>query len=123
MAARLRCADRIAAAARRTCSQPVQSLDRRVQQLGIGRKRDRLGLHRGVDRDPLEIPGPQRAAGMRDPQAFGQQQLQLVTQPLAPVAQIRAFVRELVLENSSPVNCWKYGSCTQRSQTPSSDSP
>ena len=39
---------------------------------------------------------------MRDPQAFGQQQLQLVTQPLAPVAQIRAFVRELVLEKLLP---------------------
>jgi hypothetical protein len=37
---------------------PVQSLDRCVQQLGIGRERDGLGLHRGVDRDPLEVPGP-----------------------------------------------------------------
>ena len=38
--------------------QPIQSLDCRVQQLGIGRERDGLGLHRGVDRDPLEVPGP-----------------------------------------------------------------
>jgi hypothetical protein len=29
--------------------QPVQSLDRRVQQFGIGRERDGLRLHRGVD--------------------------------------------------------------------------
>ena len=35
---------------------------------------------------------------MRHPQAFCQQQLQLVAQPLAPMAQVRAFVRELVLE-------------------------
>src|SRR6476646_4338355 len=35
---------------------------------------------------------------MRYPQAFCQQQLQLVAQPLAPMAQVRAFVRKLVLE-------------------------
>src|SRR6516164_140951 len=35
---------------------------------------------------------------MRHPQAFCQQQLQLVAQPLAPMAQVRAFVRKLVLE-------------------------
>jgi hypothetical protein len=34
--------------------QAVQSLDRGVQQLGIGREGDGLGLHSGVDRDPLE---------------------------------------------------------------------
>jgi len=32
------------------------------------------------------------------PQALGQQQLQLVAEPLAPVAQVRALVRECVLE-------------------------
>ena len=32
------------------------------------------------------------------PQALSQQQLQLVAQPLAPMAQVRAFVRKLVLE-------------------------
>ena len=35
---------------------------------------------------------------MRYPQALGQQQLQLVAKPLAPVAQVRALVREGVLE-------------------------
>jgi hypothetical protein len=35
---------------------------------------------------------------------------QLVAEPLAPMAQVRALVRKLVLENSSPVKCWKYGS-------------
>ena len=82
--------------------QAVQSLDRRVQQLGIGRERDGLGLNRGVDRDPLEISGPQRTALVSNPQAFGQQQLKLVAQPLAPMAQVRAFVRELVLEELLP---------------------
>jgi hypothetical protein len=38
--------------------QPVQSLDCRMQQLGIGRESDGFGLHCGVDRDPLEVPGP-----------------------------------------------------------------
>ena len=35
---------------------------------------------------------------MRHPQALGQQQLQLVAEPLAPMAQVRALVREGVLE-------------------------
>ena len=42
--------------------QAVQALDRRVQQLGIGREGDGLGLHRGVDRDPRQVLGPQRTA-------------------------------------------------------------
>jgi hypothetical protein len=78
--------------------QTVQSLDRRVQQLGVGWEADGLGLHRGVDRDPLKVPGPQRSTFVGDPQALSQQPLQLVAQPLAPVAQIRALMRKLVLE-------------------------
>ena len=78
--------------------QAVEPLDRRVQQLGVGREGDGLGLHRGVDRDPRQVAGPQRAARVRHPQALGQQQLQLVAEPLAPMAQVRALVRELVLE-------------------------
>ena len=35
---------------------------------------------------------------VRHPQALGQQQLQLVAEPLAPMAQVRALVREVVLE-------------------------
>lgn len=35
--------------------QAVEPLDGRMQQLGIGRKGDGLRLHRGVDRDPLEV--------------------------------------------------------------------
>jgi hypothetical protein len=35
---------------------------------------------------------------VRHPQALGQQQLQLVAEPLAPVAQVRALVREGMLE-------------------------
>ena len=32
--------------------QAVESLDRRMQKLGIVREADRLRLHRGIDRDP-----------------------------------------------------------------------
>ena len=35
--------------------QAVEPLDSRMKQLGIGRKGDGLRLHRGVDRDPLEV--------------------------------------------------------------------
>ena len=43
--------------------QAVEPFDRRVQQLGIGRESDGLGLHRGVDRDPGQILRAQRAGG------------------------------------------------------------
>ena len=78
--------------------QAVEPLDRGVQQLGVGREADGLGLHRGVDRDPLEVLGAQRAGLVRDPQALGQQQLQLVAEPLPPMAEVGALVREGVLE-------------------------
>ena len=39
---------------------------------------------------------------VRHPQALGQQQFQLVAEPLAPVAQVRALVRELMLEELFP---------------------
>jgi hypothetical protein len=45
--------------------QAIEPLDRRMQQLGVGWEGDVLGLHRGVDRDPRQIPGPQRAAENR----------------------------------------------------------
>src|SRR6185503_5199003 len=43
-----------------------------------------------------------RAAGVRYPQALGQKQLQLVAEALPPVAQVRALVWELVLEELFP---------------------
>ena len=78
--------------------QPVEPLDRRMQQLGVRREGDRLGLHGGVHRDPLEVAGAQRAGLMRHPQALGQQKLELAAEPLPPMAQVGALVRELVLE-------------------------
>ena len=39
---------------------------------------------------------------MRHPQAFSEQKLQLVAEPLAPMAQVRALVREGVLEKLLP---------------------
>ena len=73
-----------------------------VQQLGIGREADVFGLHRGVDRDPLEVLAAQCPAGMRHPQALGQQQLQFAAEPLTPMAQVGALMRELVLEKTLP---------------------
>ena len=55
-------------------------------------------MYRGVDRDPRQVAGPQRAAGMGHPQALGQQQFQLVAEALPPVAQVRALMQEAVLE-------------------------
>ena len=39
---------------------------------------------------------------MRHAQALGQQQFQLVAEPLAPVAEVRALVREAMLEELFP---------------------
>lgn len=52
--------------------------------------------------DPLEVLRAQRARLMRHPQALGEQKVQLVAEPLAPVAQVRALVREGVLEKLLP---------------------
>ena len=87
--------------------EPAQSPDGRMQKLGVGREGDGLGLHRGVNRDPLQVLGPQRAAVMGHPQALGQQQFQLVAKPIAPMGEVRALVREDVLEKLRPVKYWK----------------
>ena len=73
-----------------------------MQQLGVGGEGDGLGLHGGVDRNAGQVPGAQRATLMRHPQALGQEQFQLVAEPLAPMAEVRALVRELMLEELFP---------------------
>ena len=78
--------------------QALDPSDRRMQQLGVGRKGDVLGLHAGVHRHPLEIARSQRTAFVRHPQALGQQKFQLVAEPLAPMAQVRTLARKLTLE-------------------------
>jgi hypothetical protein len=69
-----------------------------MQQLGVGREADRLGLHGGVHRHPRQVLAAQRAGLMRDPQALGQQQLQL--RP----SRLRQWLR---LERSCGQACWK----------------
>jgi hypothetical protein len=78
-----------------------------MHQLGIGRESEGLGLHRGVDRDPLEALGAQRAALVRNPQALGQQQLQPLAEPLPPMAEVGTLVGEGVLEEVLQVKYWK----------------
>jgi ABC-type uncharacterized transport system YnjBCD ATPase subunit len=78
--------------------QPIESLDRRMQQLGVRRERDRLGLDRGVHRDPFDVAGAQRASRMRHAQALSQQKLELAAEPLPPMAEVGALVRKFVLE-------------------------
>ena len=67
-----------------------------MQQLGIGREGDGLGLYGGVHRDPLEVAQAQRAGLVRHTQALGQQELQLVAEPLPPMTQVETLVRELL---------------------------
>ena len=70
----------------------------RMQQLGVSRERDRLGLYSGVHRDPFDVAGAQCAGRVRHAQALSQEELELVAEPLSPMAQVRALVRECVLE-------------------------
>jgi len=44
---------------------------------------------------------------MRDPQALCREQLDLVAEPLAPMADVGALVRKLMLDDSVPVQYWK----------------
>jgi hypothetical protein len=48
-------------------SQPIEALDRRMDELGVGREGNGLGLNGGVHRHPLEIARPQRAGLVRHP--------------------------------------------------------
>jgi hypothetical protein len=51
--------------------------ERRMQQLGVGREGDVLGLDGGIHGHSLEVAGPQRATPVRHPQALGQENFQL----------------------------------------------
>ena len=84
------------AAARREIAQLVQ---RAVHQPRVGRVRHRLGLHRGVDHDALQVLGRDRAALVRHVEALLEQRLELgLAQPLAPARQRRAVERQPVAE-------------------------
>jgi hypothetical protein len=76
-----------------------QLLQRPVHEPGIGRMGDRLGLHGGVHRHPLQVLGLERAGLVADRQALLDQGRELIlTQPTAPAAQRRAVERQLVAE-------------------------
>ncbi|MBX9746809.1 MAG: hypothetical protein K2X34_07900, partial [Hyphomonadaceae bacterium] len=68
--------------------------DRGEEKTRVARMRDGLGHHRRVDRDAGEIVRLQRASAMRDAQAFGKKPVEPVAHPAAPVAQVRALMRE-----------------------------
>src|SRR5437762_7949662 len=76
----------------------VSPLIAACKSFASGREGDVLGLHGGIDRDPRQILRPQRPALVRHPQALGEEKFQLVAEALAPMAQVRALVRKLVLE-------------------------
>jgi hypothetical protein len=74
-------------------------LDCTMAEPRVGRVRNRLRLHRGVDHHALEIAGRQRPGLVRHRQAFLEQRRQLLlAQPLAPMRQRRALERQAVAE-------------------------
>ena len=76
-----------AAATPRFLASRVSPLIAACKKLRIGWEGDVLGLHGGIDRDPLR---PQRPALARHPLALGQEKFQLAAEALAPMAQVRA---------------------------------
>ena len=79
--------------------QPHQPLARPMHQLGVGRERHRLRLHRRVDDDLGEVRGLRRAGARRRVQALLDQRDELLlAHPLAPARQRRAVERQLVPE-------------------------
>lgn len=68
--------------------EPDQLLERPVHEARVGRMRDRLGLHRGVDDDPLEILRLQGAGLVGDREALLDQCHELLlAEALAPARQ------------------------------------
>ena len=90
--------------------QTVEPLDGRMQQLGIGRKGDVLRLHRGVDRDPLEVLAAQC------PGSCATRRLSASSNSSLSPSRLRQWLRserscgKSCWKNSSPVKNWKYGS-------------
>ena len=78
---------------------PYQSLQRLEIELRVGRMSDGLGLHGGVDADPLQTGGPHRAALQPGLDRLSQQLLQSFwSEPLAPARQRAGITRQLMLE-------------------------
>ena len=74
--------------------QAVEALDGVCSSLASVGKLMFLGCTVVLDRDPLEVLAAQCPAGMRHPQALGQQQLQFAAEPLTPMAQVGALMRK-----------------------------
>ena len=76
-----------------------QLLQRPVAEPRVGRMRDRLRLHRGVDHHPFEVARRQRPGLVRHRQALLKQRGELfLAEALAPVRQRRAVERQPVAE-------------------------
>ena len=71
---------------------------RGLRKFRVGREGDVLGLHRGVHRDPGQIALAQGTGVVGNPQAFLQQNLQLVADAFSPVAHAGTLVRQVMPE-------------------------
>ncbi len=72
--------------------------DRGLQELGVGREGNVLGLHRGVHRDAGQVALLQGAGVVGDAQAFGQENVQPIADAFAPMTHAGALMGQLVLE-------------------------
>ena len=70
-----------------------------MHQPRVGRMGDRLWLHRGIDRHPLQVLGTDGASLVRHRQTFLEQRDQLLlAEPLAPMRHRRSIERQPVAE-------------------------
>lgn len=82
-----------------TLGQRHQPLQCPMHQSRVGRMGDRLWLHRGIDRHPLQVPGRDRAGLARYGETLLHDRHELLfAQPLPPSRQRRAIERQLVTE-------------------------
>ena len=79
--------------------QTIQPFDRPQDQMAVGRVRHRLGLNRGVDRDPFQLPFIHSLCLDGHGDGFGKHRLQVIgPDPLAPAGHRGAVNRQPVLE-------------------------
>ena len=79
--------------------QTVQPLDRPQDQVAVGRVRDGLGLHGGVNGNPFQLALAHRFGLHGNGNGLGQQRLQIIRpDPLAPAGHRGAVCRQAMLE-------------------------
>jgi hypothetical protein len=105
-------------------SQPAKDLDAAMQQLAVGRMRDRLGLDGGVDGDAREVLWLGGAGALGGGERLGEEQFEPLGADALPLAGHRgAIERQGVLDVGLAAEELEMGLSRKRAQTASSERP